>query len=68
MDALKIEKFFDFLNSLDSKGKLMDNIEEIIYTCCNIKKLTVERDEKDKGERMLLNFGHTLGHAIEAVL
>ena len=38
-----------------------------IYTCCNIKKLTVERDEKDKGERMLLNFGHTLGHAIEPV-
>ena len=63
--CIKDKKFFDFLNSLDSKGKLMDNIEEIIYTCCNIKKLTVERDEKDKGERMLLNFGHTLGHAIE---
>lgn len=37
--CIKDKKFFDFLNSLDSKGKLMDNIEEIIYTCCNIKRL-----------------------------
>jgi 3-dehydroquinate synthase len=31
----------------------------------SIKKETVEMDEKDKGIRMLLNFGHTIGHAIE---
>ena len=40
-------------------------MEEIIYTCCKIKKEVVENDEKDMGERMLLNFGHTIGHAIE---
>ena len=43
----------------------MNHIEEIIYTCCDIKRQVVEDDEKDLGERMLLNFGHTLGHAIE---
>lgn len=53
------------LLKLDSKEKLMENIEDIIYECCDIKRTIVERDEKDLGERMVLNFGHTLGHAIE---
>lgn len=43
----------------------MNNIEKIIHTCCDIKRCVVENDEKDTGERMLLNFGHTLGHAVE---
>ncbi|MEL7658569.1 MAG: 3-dehydroquinate synthase, partial [Bacillota bacterium] len=40
-------------------------IESIIYRCCLIKKQLIEQDEKDQGIRMLTNFGHTLGHAIE---
>lgn len=40
-------------------------LEEMIYTCCDIKREIVENDELDKGERMLLNFGHTIGHGIE---
>ena len=40
-------------------------LEEMIYTSCDIKRDVVERDPKEKGERALLNFGHTIGHAIE---
>lgn len=55
---------YDLLN-YKNDDELLQNIEDIIYKCCSIKKSVVEADEKDFGERMLLNFGHTLGHAIE---
>ena len=41
-------------------------LERIVARCCRLKAAVVERDERDTGERMLLNFGHTVGHAIEA--
>lgn len=41
------------------------DIEEIIYKSLSVKKNIVENDEKEHGERKLLNFGHTLGHGIE---
>ncbi|MGH8152340.1 MAG: 3-dehydroquinate synthase [Rhodanobacteraceae bacterium] len=37
-----------------------------IATCCRFKAGVVERDEREAGERALLNFGHTFGHALEA--
>lgn len=40
----------------------------LIHQSCLIKKGVVERDPKEKGERALLNFGHTLGHAIEKLM
>jgi 3-dehydroquinate synthase len=40
-------------------------LKQLIYGSCQIKKGVVERDPKEQGERALLNFGHTLGHAIE---
>lgn len=43
----------------------MDTTEEMIYRSCNIKREVVEKDPTEKGERALLNFGHTIGHAIE---
>lgn len=43
-------------------------LEDMIYQSCQIKAAIVAADEKETGERMLLNFGHTFGHAIEAVL
>ncbi len=45
----------------------LDIIEDIIETCVSIKRDVVNRDEKEKGERMLLNFGHTLGHSLEKI-
>lgn len=42
-----------------------ENIEELIYECVKIKRDIVEVDEHDTGLRMILNFGHTIGHAVE---
>lgn len=42
-----------------------DFIEDMIFECLDIKRQVVENDEKEHGERALLNFGHTCGHAIE---
>lgn len=42
-----------------------DDIQSIITRCVEIKRDIVENDEKESGERKLLNFGHTLGHAVE---
>lgn len=47
------------------KENAADFIDELIFECVDIKRRVVEEDEFDRGERMLLNFGHTLGHAIE---
>ncbi len=49
-------------HNLDNIDEVMD---EMVYTCIDIKRDVVEHDEFDKGERMILNFGHTLGHALE---
>ncbi len=54
----------NLFENIKDKGAL-ENIELIIERCCDIKRQTVEKDEYDTGERMLLNFGHTIGHAIE---
>lgn len=43
----------------------MDTLLEMVERSCNIKKLVVEKDPTEKGDRALLNFGHTIGHAIE---
>ncbi len=48
------------------KEPLMPQLEEVIYHCLSIKRDIVDEDEKDCGRRQLLNFGHTIGHSIEA--
>ncbi|WP_186428637.1 3-dehydroquinate synthase [Clostridium sp. BSD9I1] len=62
--CIKNKELFYKLMEYDEKG-ILESIEDIIYTCCCIKKEVVEKDEKDNSERMILNFGHTIGHAIE---
>lgn len=42
-----------------------DTLEEMIEHCCTLKQRIVEKDPFENGDRALLNFGHTLGHAIE---
>ena len=52
----------EILEKLDGDGA---DLEEIIAACVSIKADIVGRDERDTGERMLLNLGHTIGHALE---
>lgn len=63
--CIKNSNLFQRLMKIKTKNQLFNDMEYIIETCCIIKKNIVEKDERDTGERMLLNFGHTLGHAIE---
>lgn len=64
---IKDMKYFEYLNdNLDKiKERSLDVLEEVVSGSCEIKRRVVENDPKEKGERALLNFGHTLGHAIE---
>ena len=59
------ENLFEALENAPSRKKISEVICDIIYRCCDLKRLVVEADEQDLGGRMILNFGHTFGHAIE---
>lgn len=63
--AIKDKNLFELLESIKTTKELFANIDKIIYNCCDIKRQVVEDDEFDTGGRMILNFGHTFGHAIE---
>ncbi|WP_313163827.1 3-dehydroquinate synthase [Sedimentibacter sp.] len=63
--CIKDLSLFRILVNIKSQQDLFENIEEIVHICLSIKKQLIESDEKDNGMRMLLNFGHTIGHAIE---
>ena len=57
--------FLSWLEQHPSRQEIMADIEHVLYTCCDIKRAVVVEDERDTGARMVLNFGHTLGHAYE---
>ncbi len=58
-------QLFSLLESLGGAEDLPLHWEEIVSTCCAIKRDVVCEDERDTGRRGILNFGHTLGHAYE---
>lgn len=64
---IKDKVYLDFIEAHKEqiKERQEEILKELIYGSCIIKKGVVERDPKEQGERAMLNFGHTLGHAIE---
>lgn len=63
--CIKDAGLFDQLCSHNSFEDLKPELPEIIARCVDIKRIVVEADQFDTGDRMLLNFGHTLAHTIE---
>jgi 3-dehydroquinate synthase len=66
--AIEAPALLDDLEAAATAGALKDTafLEGIITASCRIKKGIVELDERDMGLRRILNFGHTVGHAVEA--
>ena len=58
----RLERELDRLLALDAPA-----LEAVIARCCEIKADVVSQDETESGLRAILNFGHTIGHALEAV-
>ena len=68
--SCKCEKHFNFLeflqsNRLEIYNKNPEVLKKLINICCKLKSSVVNKDEKEKGLRAILNFGHTYAHAIE---
>lgn len=64
---IKNSRYFSWISDNEAaiKERRLEAVTEMIYESCIVKKNVVENDPTEKGERALLNFGHTLGHAIE---
>lgn len=64
---IKDAMFYEWLldNLYEIQDREPDILEEMVMRSCTVKKLVVEKDPKEQGDRALLNFGHTIGHAIE---
>lgn len=67
--AIYDSTLFRFLEENYEKALALERntIEKLVYDSVKIKAAVVSRDEKEKGERRKLNFGHTFGHAFEKV-
>lgn len=67
---IKDKEYYNWLKvNVDAINALDDTVlEEMVARSCDIKRCVVELDPTEKGDRALLNFGHTLGHAIEKLM
>lgn len=62
------KKLWELLEKAQDISDLRQNhAEEIIFASCDVKRKVVVDDELDNGVRLFLNFGHTIGHAVESV-
>jgi len=64
-DAVLFQQIEDNIQNLIARDA--DLLETIVGRCCEIKAEIVALDERENGVRAILNFGHTLGHAAEAL-
>ena len=66
----KNKDYFEYLYNYSKKIKehSSEALLEIIKRSCEIKRDIIINDEKEKGERIVLNLGHTYGHALESIL
>lgn len=61
-------QLFDLLERLDQLHTLeVEVLEEILQRSCQAKADVVSKDEKEAGLRAILNYGHTIGHAVESL-
>ena len=67
--VIRDRPFFEWLeqNADALRGRDASVLARVIKTSCAIKAAVVGADERESGERAILNFGHTFGHALEAV-
>lgn len=65
--AICDKKYFELVTSKKPQEFTSEELEKVIAGSCRIKAEIVSADEKEGGRRKLLNFGHTIGHAIEAI-
>lgn len=63
--AIADPELWHFLVSLKDENDLLEHAEKVITAALEVKRKVVEEDEFDQGNRLILNFGHTIGHAIE---
>ena len=66
---IRDKRFFSWLENQEFSSLRYDTgkLLHMVATSSEIKSTIVEKDEKEKGLRTLLNFGHTFGHALEAI-
>lgn len=67
--AIMDRELFSFLenNHRNISDLRRSSVLRLVSRCCELKKNVVEKDERESGLRRILNFGHTIGHALESL-